>query len=250
MIPKQLEEMKRRNELAKDYEGRFEYGKGILNLTPQGWISHFWTTHRQKVASTLEAMIGTNSIVLFTGVGKGDVIPLLSCKNAIFVGIDLNKMWIAQARKYCNCIVADGSRIPLKNESIDLVICNMALHHIVDQNGLESVIKESFRCLKKDGVFLSFEPNSFHPSGMLLNLINRFRLYHSLFGGSNYESAISPLLLLKILKKIFPKAEMGNFTLSHPRLPIFIQKLIFNKLDSFFKSTRMISFTMICKAIK
>lgn len=239
-----------KNELAKDYEGRFEYGKGILNLTPQSWISHFWSTHRQKVAKTLDAMIQTNSIVLFIGVGKGDVIPLLSSKNAIFVGIDLNKVWIAEARKYCNCIIADGSRIPLKNESIDLVIYDMVLHHIVGQNGLESVIKESFRCLKKDGVFLSFEPNSFHPSGILLNLINRFRLYHSLFGGSNYEFAISPLLLSKILRKIFPKAEMGNFTLSHPRFPIFIQKLIFDKLDSFFRSTPMFSFSLICKGVK
>jgi ubiquinone/menaquinone biosynthesis C-methylase UbiE len=127
--------------------------------------------------------------------------------------------------------MADGSNIPLRNDSVDLVICNQVLHHIIGQGNLGATIKECHRILKRGGKLIAIEPNSLHPSGVLVNIANRFHKYHFLSGGSDYEFPISPLYILKLLRdNSFHVLKSFVVTFSHPRFPVFLQKII-NSLD-------------------
>lgn len=233
---------------AKRYERDFEYGKGIIP-TSKKCLSYFWKTHYNKVFESLKPFIHEARTILFIGVGEGDVISALPIENKTVIGIDLNTKFLSHAHGCCRALAADGTIIPLKNCSIDLVICNMVLHHIVGQEGLEKALHESRRVLKDGGRLVAFEPNLFHPSGMAMTLLNRFHLYHALMGGSDYEYALSPFRIARICRSLFKKTEIKAITFSHPRFPVFIQKMCFS-LDQYLSGMYPFSFSFALEAIK
>lgn len=62
------------------------------------------------------------------------------------------KQTLGNAVRVCS---GDALRIPVKDESLDLVICRGGLHHLPD---LVGAAREIHRVLKKNGTFLSFDP--------------------------------------------------------------------------------------------
>jgi len=233
---------------AKEFEKNLVHGKGIIP-TPNSWIDNFWTVHRNKVVASLRMPFQQASTVLFIGVGTGDVIPKLNPSGKRIIGIDLNKTYLDQAALYCEPILGDGSTLPLENESCDLVVCNMVLHHIVEQGGLEQTLSEAARVLRPGGRFMAYEPNIYHPSGMALTLLNAFRLYHIVGGGSNYERALSPFSLVRACRPYFKTARVQTLTLGHPRFPIAVQNMLF-RLDSPCAALYPFSFSFSIEAVK
>jgi len=233
---------------AQDYEKKFSYGKGLLP-TPSNWISNFWDTHRNKVVDHLQPFVNIAESILFIGVGTGDVIPLLQTRGKKIVGIDLNKDFLSLAAQYCETIEGDGSVLPFENNSFDLIICNMVLHHIVGQGNLEKTFTEASRVLINGGVFTAFEPNVFHPSGFAMTMLNKFHLYHLVGGGSDYEYALSPFTLAKMCRQNFRQVRVKTLTCSHPRLPIPAQKILF-RLDKHLSRFYPLSFSFVLEAIK
>ncbi len=215
---------------ARDFEKSFRHGKGIMP-TPRRWIEHFWNHHRAKVMDLLRRHSEGAGSMIFVGIGMGDVLPDLCVEKKKVVGIDLNRTHLLHAAAHCNPLVADGAALPVKDGSMDLVVCNMVLHHIVGQGRLERALAECFRVLKKGGRLLIVEPNLFHPSGLALTALNLFHLYHIVGGGSNYEYALSPFRLMRICKKSFTSVEAGAVTFSHPRFPIALQELLKRRED-------------------
>lgn len=212
---------------ALDYERIFEYTRGVLK-TPLSWQNYFWDAYYRKITPLLSDIIARSSRVVFIGIGGGDVVPSLSAEDrAKITGIDVNFRSLLHAREYADVVVADGSRLPFADGSIDLVICNQVLHHIIGQGTLDAAIGECARILKKGGRFVAVEPNAFHPSGMLMNLAARLGIYHRLSGGSDHEFSIPPGRIQNLLKiHGLSPANPQAVTFSHPRFPIFMQRMI------------------------
>lgn len=182
------------------YESEFEYSKGIIR-TPRKWVNYFWENYYKRIGLCLGNEIAQCNRVVFIGIGSGDVVPSLPDEDKRkIIGLDINFKSLLFAKGHTKVIMADGSNIPLKSEYIDLVVCNQVLHHIIGQGSLKATINECHRVLRRGGKFIAIEPNSLHPSGMLMNLANKFHKYHFLSGGSDYEFAISPFYIFRILR--------------------------------------------------
>ncbi|OGW40603.1 MAG: hypothetical protein A2Y97_05110 [Nitrospirae bacterium RBG_13_39_12] len=214
------------------YESKFEYSKGIIR-TPEKWKNYFWAAYYKKILSSLRSKITKYNRVVFIGIGYGDIVPSLQFEDRIkIIGIDVNFNSLLSAKEHTSVIMADGSCLPLKSNNVDLVVCNQVLHHIIGQGTLDATINECHRILKCGGEFIAVEPNSMHPSGALINIANRFHKYHFLTGGSDHEFAISPFHIFRVLRNNgFSILKSSAVTFSHPRFPLFIQKII-NVLDN------------------
>ncbi len=233
---------------AKEFERDFAYGKGIIP-TPASWIEAFWKSHHDKVVELMRPAFRKAQTVLFIGVGSGDVIPQLEPAGKRIIGIDLNRKFLETAAAYCETIEGDGTDLPLAEGTCDLVICNMVLHHIVAQGGLDRTIAEAARVLVPGGTLLAFEPNLYHPSGMALTLLNKFRLYHAVAGGSDYEYALSPFGLARICRDHFRRVAVRAVTFGHPRFPLFLQRSLF-RLDAPLAGLYPLSFSFAVEAEK
>lgn len=89
------------------------------------------------IASQLEEEVGFDSI-------------------SIDIGFDIDDMGALSTE----FVQSDGTRMPLQDNTIDVVISNMVFEHIQDVEGL---IQESARVLKPNGTFVTIFPNRFWP---------------------------------------------------------------------------------------
>jgi SAM-dependent methyltransferase len=232
------------------YESKFEYSKGVIG-TPVNWKTYFWNYYYKKIMPYISDRISRSKKVLFIGIGSGDIVPMLNDEDKRkIIGLDVNFNSLLSAKQQTTVMMADGSQIPLKSNSIDLVVCNQVLHHIIGQGSLESTISDCYRVLNKGGEFIAIEPNSLHPSGALMNMANRFHKYYLLVGGSDYEFSISPFYMLRLLRNNnFLKLKTSVITFSHPRFPVFLQKII-NKIDDKFARFYPVGLINLYAAVK
>lgn len=237
---------------AKEFEKEFNYGKKGIVPTQKDWAEYFWNVHKNRVAEALRPPIGEAKSILVVGVGTGDILSALDLQHKLVIGMDINKTRLVDAAKCCKPAASDGSNMPFRDKSFDLVICNMVLHHIIGQGSseLKKTIAECYRVLKKMGRLFIFEPNIYHPSGIGMSLLSTFHLYHKLTGGSAYEFALSPFQLTRICRGIgLKRVKTTAITFGQPRLPIFIQNLFFRS-DRYFSRIYPLSFSFILEVVK
>ncbi len=102
--------------------------------------------------------------ILDLGCGEGTRLNYLIGKNKKGVGIDISRTAINLARKkYSNLqfVQADLARIPLKDNSFDLVYSAFVLEHISDHN---KALNEGIRVIQKRGYFVLIAPNYGSPN--------------------------------------------------------------------------------------
>ncbi len=96
------------------------------------------------------------SSVLDIGTGTGALLLALSKEiNAKFIGIDISEMMLKKAEENLDNLDVELKKgsflsIPLEDNSIDVVVSNLAMHHLTDSQKIEA-IKEIARVLKIDG---------------------------------------------------------------------------------------------------
>jgi SAM-dependent methyltransferase len=177
----------------------------------------------------MNRLIDETDRVLIIGIGRGDILPYLGRgQKALKIGIDINKKFLQRSKSYCDIVLASAPYLPIKKDSIDLVFFDLVLHHLKGQRNLKASLKEAHRSLLVGGKLIAIEPNSLNLSGLLLNVINRFHLYSHLFGGSNYEYALSPKEINAVLSD-FRSIKIEALTLLNPRFPLFIQRYIMKR---------------------
>lgn len=94
--------------------------------------------------------------VLDLGCGFGEFAGVAF--NKIEVGIDINKQDLKKAfpgRKYAKLLAVDARKMPFKDNSFKTVISVSVLEHI---KGVDQVIEETSRILKKEGLFIFSVP--------------------------------------------------------------------------------------------
>lgn len=107
--------------------------------------------HIPKKGSPTVLDLGTGNGILLAQIGKHN----RSCK---LIGLDFSQSMLNQAeitlkesRLEARLVKSELTNIPLKNNSVDYVVSNNALHHIKDKKKLYSKI---YRILKSEGVLV------------------------------------------------------------------------------------------------
>lgn len=123
------------------------------------WVQRYW--HRKR-CTVLRQLVGeVNSVLLDIGCNGGFLTSKIAeqAGNADIVVLDLDRDSVAHAcRSYSLAgLVADGCRLPFKNDSFDLITCLEVLEHVPEPG---QIVEESFRCLKKGGRLIVLVPNS------------------------------------------------------------------------------------------
>ncbi|MFC1690727.1 class I SAM-dependent methyltransferase [Nanoarchaeota archaeon] len=101
-----------------------------------------------------------NAGILDLGTGGGRVIIAIheKFKDAEYFGLDISTGLLSKAKKAlkkrkinASLIESRMSKIKLEDNSIDYVVSNFAIHHCASK---ENMIKEVFRVLKSNGIFI------------------------------------------------------------------------------------------------
>ncbi|MEA1970536.1 MAG: class I SAM-dependent methyltransferase, partial [Thermodesulfobacteriota bacterium] len=96
--------------------------------------------------------------VLEVGCGDGRLTLLLAGKSGELVAIDPDGARIAEARKNISGVdfrIGSGEALEFEDESFDLIIFTMSLHHHTD---CVLALREARRALRKDGMLVVLEP--------------------------------------------------------------------------------------------
>ncbi len=154
----------------------------------------------EKCLKTLSSVIKLESGMLFAdfGCGSGVFTNILKQKKFRIMGIDLNhKILQAGKHKYdIEFINGDVEDLPLKSESIDVVLFSGMLHHLPDKS---LCAEEVFRVLKPGGAFVGFDPNKANPFMWLYR--NKSSPLHSEMGVSKNENPVSSAEVRKVFTK-------------------------------------------------
>jgi SAM-dependent methyltransferase len=87
--------------------------------------------------------------------------------------------------------------VPIPNESIDLVVCYMGLHHL-PQNELDIFLKMIYRILRPNGLFLFREHNAYRE---LIPLLDVAHMVFNVVTGVSYESEINEIRAFRSIEQ-------------------------------------------------
>ena len=182
---------------------------------------------RLRLYSTLVSL-GCNSAssILEIGCGAGEEATYISKASKNIVGVDICSipLKIFKASGF-QCILGDVKKLPFKSDSFDYVISPGVLHHLVGQGDLTAYLKEFVRVTKSRGYVIASEPNSFYPSGLLMNVLNAMK--PGIMGFVPYERSLSPLHIINIFKRAgLMNVKCVSASYVWNRFPLAISKLI------------------------
>lgn len=97
--------------------------------------------------------------ILDVGCGNGNLFTMLPDDKYELYGVDFCENMIDEARKNCgenaSFLQSDAEKLPFKNNSFDVVVCNASFHHYIHPN---TVLMQMNRVLKDGGVLLLGDP--------------------------------------------------------------------------------------------
>lgn len=113
----------------------------------------------KRLVEQLEYFTLNPNIVLDLGMGTGHVTYQLAEKypNSFFIGLDFSEAMLKIAKNNdhafskLNPICADINKLPIDNNSVDLIFSNFTLQWA---DNLPKLFKECYRILKNDGLFI------------------------------------------------------------------------------------------------
>lgn len=184
------------------------------------------------ISGLIKNKTGYNILDVGCGYGRVSERILKKFDKVETTGIDIAKNYVNLFNKKMKprgkALVADMRKIPLKNESVDLVLVITAFMYCVTKEDQKKAFNEIFRVLKKDGKILLIERDV---AGY--NLITLGGIVGKIRGQMNKEiTAVGfdpkdiEKLAIKNGGKIESKSGMPAFTLS---LPVFF---VLNKLSN------------------
>lgn len=222
------------------YETRAK--QGFLNkLIPHHWCIHHDDKTNVRSVESVKSLADEfeRPVILAIGAGGGSLYRRVWQEPEITrIGVDINhEVLVNEGKTVFKAVEADANLLPFKDNSIDIVLFDYVLHHLVGQGVMERAIAEGLRVLRPGGYMVAREPSSFSPSGFAMNIANKFKLMHFISGASNYEFAISPPYLLKLLESGGKRVSVRGLSfLWSRRLPIWLQEII-SKLEPVVFST-------------
>jgi SAM-dependent methyltransferase len=218
--------------------------QGIVNrLIPAHWCTHSDQQTQIRSIESVRDLVRDfeRPVVVAIGAGGGSLFRVVWKEpNVTRIGIDINHdVLVKEGKQHFQAVEGNACLLPLRDSSVDIVLFDYVLHHLVGQGEMENSISEAWRVLRPGGYVIAREPSSFSLSGLALNLANRFRLMNAIAGASNYEFAISPRYLLQLFGREGTLVELKGLSfLWSRRLPIGVQELIIRLEPLVFRSQR------------
>ena len=127
-------------------------------------------------------------------------------------------------------VVAQAGELPFEDESFDVVLYRLVLHHIAYQGPLTPAFREAARLLRPGGALVAVEPGAWHPVGAALAAANRLG-FGTMVHGTPDDIPLSPLSLRRESEGAGLAPELHAVTYSWRRLPAAAQRWV-HGLDS------------------
>ncbi|HED13537.1 MAG TPA: class I SAM-dependent methyltransferase [Gammaproteobacteria bacterium] len=151
---------------------------------------------RDEVFLKLINQTGFSVNVLDFGCGSGNISNLLAAHGHDVIGIDISLELLklaTTARRNGNSsfICYDGSNLPICLNSVDIVTTYLVLIHITDNDALQAVMRELYRCLKPGGLMIAIEQTR-KKSKLTDNGYKRQRLqaeYQDIFSNAGFTAS-------------------------------------------------------------
>jgi len=102
----------------------------------------------------LNLLDGSGKKAIDIGCAYGYVVSLLNQLNYDALGLDISS-YVLDAEEKGNSLQGDAQSLPVKSNSIDLITCFDTLEHLERP---DLFVKESYRCLRPEGVFIAENP--------------------------------------------------------------------------------------------
>ena len=124
----------------------------------------------------LNKYINIETIVLDAGCGDGGMISDLKLRPKLIIGIDKSEKLLNNNKIIDQKIISDLEKVPLTDNSVDIVSSEFVLEHII---GPELIFREIHRVLKPGGAFIFITPNIINPIMFLSKILPHF--FHEFF---------------------------------------------------------------------
>jgi SAM-dependent methyltransferase len=130
---------------------------------------------------------------------------------------------LAQSGRADEARLGWAGRLELADESFDVVLYRLVLHHIAFQGPLSPCFVEAARLLRPGGALIAIEPGLWHPVGFALQAANRAGLATRLHGTPD-DIPLSPRRLVTEARAAGLEPELHAVTYTWRRLPPAIQR--------------------------
>lgn len=150
---------------------------GIWFLGTGTWAKHVLERALNDLQRLIPNRRPSYDVVLDVGCGWGRSFKLLHERFTPrrLIGIDtdphmieVSKAEVRGGNLLVDIVLGSASRIPLPDNSIDLVFCHQTLHHLIHQ---EAALQEFFRVLKPGGVLLMAESTRRYIHSWIIRLL-------------------------------------------------------------------------------
>jgi len=169
----------------------------------------------------------SDSLVLNVPCGAGNdlkyILPLT--KKVICVDITFAALKILKVNFQQPCVEGDALKIPVKDCSIDYVLVNNFLRHVIDE-GLHEYLKEFYRVLRPGGWLVLPEVNILFPIFWFTRPIHK--LFPGFSGMVEHERPLNPFRLIESIREVgFLNIEVEASSYIHNRFYLPVSKIIY-----------------------
>jgi SAM-dependent methyltransferase len=137
---------------------------------------------------------------------------------------------VLEAGRVDEAHVGHAGALALPDESFDVVLYRLVLHHIVYQGPLAPCFEEAARLLRPGGALVAIEPGLWHPVGSGLAIANRTGVATAIHGTRD-DVPLSPRRLLAEARAAGFEPELHALTYTWRRLPPRVQRVV-QQLDA------------------
>jgi SAM-dependent methyltransferase len=160
--------------------------------------------------------------VLSVGCGARPGRHLFPAPAFRLVGVDLDPEKARVARDWGGAdeaVVGRAGKLAFGDDSFDVVLYRLSLHHIAYQGPLSPCFQEAARLLRPGGALVAVEPGLWHPVGALLALANRSPALAVRIHGTPDDVPLSPRRLMHEARAAGLEPELHAVTFTWRRMP-------------------------------
>lgn len=223
----------------QDLEAEKEWHNQRFYIDTEHWTSHWLFASRERhwLASEIEKIrfygylsryisgkpYYRKANILIAPIGTGNEVKYLQGLYNEVQGLDISEKALAQCPANIITKNADILHSGYREESFDIIICPLFLHHI-QKVGFDPFLKEFYRILREGGTLVIHEPNALFLPWRFTAFLRGFM--GNVTGTVADERPVYPRIITRKLKEIaFARIQYRGLSFSHCRYPVFLQAI-------------------------